>query len=89
MSVYKDFVPKMVAPPKGILRLQGLAEYEHFDAAAEAAVAWITSNNIRVLSIETVVLPGIPEIISDNSGVLRNLGTAIHYQFVRVWYLEN
>jgi len=88
MSVYKDFVPKVVVQGKGIFG-KALTEYEHFDAAAEAAVAWIKSNEIQLLSIETVVLPGLPDAGNDNdaySGSAGEYGTL--YQFVRVWYLE-
>jgi hypothetical protein len=86
MAVFKDFVPQMVAEAHGWF---GTAEYEHFDAAAEAAVAWIVSNEIQLLSIETVILPGTPEVNKDNEGYIPSMITyAACYQFVRVWYRD-
>ncbi len=83
MSVYRDFVPRALSQSTFF----HMAEYEHFDAAAEAAVAWIKESGVKVLSIETVVLP-LPNMkaIPNESGVVVSMPN-IHAQFVRVWFL--
>ncbi len=65
-----------------------VAEYEHFDAAAGAAVEWIKESGVKVLSIETVVLPlqNLVTEIPNEEGVIQGVLNR-HAQFVRVWYL--
>ena len=53
MLIFKDFVPKMVSAP-GFLR-EG--EYESLEAALTAANRWIDQEQIKLVQIETVVLP--------------------------------
>ncbi len=90
MSVYKDFLPQALTKPS-MFHNRGVAEYEHFDAAAEAAVAWVKENDVKVLSIETVVLPNLPDMGDNQEGVMFNEMSSLgfHYQFVRVWYLQS
>ena len=54
---FRDFVPKMLAAPK----LFKAGDYETMHAALAAANQWIEEDDIRVLNIETVVLPNILE----------------------------
>jgi hypothetical protein len=53
MLRYQDFVPKMTKPAAFL----SPAEHESFDAALTEANRWIKENEIKVVSIETVVLP--------------------------------
>ena len=89
MIAYKDFAPKR-------LRKQGFIKpplYEIFQDAVDAAGAWIKMQAVTVVSIETVVLPGLwnQEVLQSNAAKLGD-GTASAYssrelyQFVRVWY---
>ena len=89
MIAYKDFAPKR-------LRKQGFIKpllYETFQDAVDAAGAWIKMQAVTVVSIETVVLPGLwnQEVLQSNAAKLGD-GTASAYssrelyQFVRVWY---
>ncbi|MGH7201021.1 MAG: hypothetical protein ACREJB_10485 [Planctomycetaceae bacterium] len=85
---YKDFVPQMRSA--GGLFQQ--AEFDSFDAAAEAAGNWITNKGVRLLHIETVVLPNIHNPYEQGSSdpALRTRGDFLSnwHQFVRVWYEE-
>ena len=55
MIKFKDFVPEMLAEP-GLFR-EG--SYESFELAVETANDWIKEYDIRVVNVETVVLPNI------------------------------
>jgi hypothetical protein len=86
MLRHEDFVPKMVKAQKFL----SPAEYESFDAALEDANRWIQENNIRVVNVETVVLPNIWSRYEEGSGDT-SLGTSgespsFWHQFIRVWY---
>ncbi len=88
MIRFRDFVPKMLAAP-GIFK-EG--QYESFEAAAAAADRWIKENEIRYVSIETVVLPNIWSRFEEGSTDV-SLGTSGDspsrwHQFIRVWYKE-
>ena len=85
MLCYQDFIPKMTKPAAFL----SPSEHESFDAALAAANQWILDNKVKVLNIETVVLPNIwsryEEGPKDSS-----LGTgespSFWHQFIRVWY---
>ena len=55
MLKYKDFVPKEIVAP-GFLNP---GKHETFEAAVRAANQWIADNEIKIVSMETVVLPNI------------------------------
>lgn len=87
MLAHRDFVPRQLKA-SGFL---SPAEFEDFEAAVAAAGAWIdTQPGIRVVGVETVVLPNI--WVSGETGSadpsLRASGeVSTHWhQFVRVWY---
>ncbi len=86
MIHHRDFVPEMLAPP-GFLTP---AEHESFDAAVEEANRWIAENKIRVLNVETVVLPNIWSRFEEGTkdGALATSGESPSHwhQFIRVWY---
>ena len=86
MIRYQDFVPKQTKE-WGLL---SPAEYESFDAALAAANKWIKENEIKVLNVETVVLPNIwgrYEEGSADAALATPDGTFnTWHQFVRVWY---
>jgi hypothetical protein len=83
---YRDFVPEMVEPP-GFF---SPAEHESFDAAVADANLWIAENRIKVLSVETVVLPNIWSRFEKGTsdGALGTSGEqpSHWHQFVRIWY---
>lgn len=86
MITFKDFVPKMQRAP----RIFKEGEFETFDEAVIAANAWIQKNNIKVISLETVVLPNIWSRFEEGSTDV-SLGTSGDspsrwHQFVRCWY---
>jgi hypothetical protein len=80
MIVYQDFV----APKTGVSFYQG-STYETFSAAVAAANEWVRENAVRVINVETVVLP---DIFRDENGTdhTARRPDAIWFQFVRVWY---
>jgi hypothetical protein len=86
MLCHQDFVPKMTKPAAFL----SFAEHESFDAALAAANQWIKDNHIRVINVETVVLPNIFSRYEEGSGDT-SLGTSgespsFWHQFIRVWY---
>jgi hypothetical protein len=87
MMCFRDFVPKMLSSPK----LFKAGEYESFEAALHAANEWINENNLRVLNLETVVLPNIWSKWEEGTTDVA-LGTSAEpshwHQFIRVWYRE-
>ena len=85
MVAYRDFAPE-VLQPRGPFKD---AVYETFDDALAAANAWIGSRSVRVLNVETVVLPnmwseeGTKDVDLEAPGGNR----PSHWQqFIRVWY---
>ena len=86
MIRFEDFVPKMIAGPAFLKE----AEHETFDEAVMAANRWIQENRIKVINIETVVLPNIwsrwEEGSTDTSLGTSGDSPSRWHQFVRVWY---
>jgi hypothetical protein len=86
MLRYHDFVPQMTRPAAFL----SPAEYESFDNALIAANKWIKENDLKVVNVETVVLPNIWSRYEEGSGD-PSLGTSGEspshwHQFIRVWY---
>ena len=90
MLRYRDFVPKMTAAP-GFL---SAGEFESFKHAVEAANEWLveSSHSIRLINLETVVLPNIWSRYEEGSddAALGTSGEAPSnwHQFLRVWYQD-
>lgn len=86
MLRYHDFVPLRTAPP-GFLKP---AEYEPLAAALADANEWIKENDVRVLNVETVVLPNIwsrfEEGTHDPALGISGDSPSFWYQVIRVWY---
>ena len=88
MKRFRDFVPKMIASPK----LFKAGEYESFEEALEAANQWIDEDHIKLISIETVVLPNIWSKWEEGTTDVA-LGTSGEmpshwHQFICCWYEE-
>lgn len=86
MIRFKDFVPEIISAG-GFLKM---AEYETFDAAVEAANLWLQENPVKLIQLETVVLPNIWSKFEEGS-TDASLGTRADYpshwhQFLRCWY---
>ncbi len=88
MLKYRDFVPREFAA-SGFLKP---GEYESFDAAVQAANDWLAESKIRLLKIETVVLPNIHSRWEDGTtdAAIRTSGDSPSqwHQFLRIWYQE-
>lgn len=86
---YRDFVPKRVAHSTGWFWNKDVF-YESLDEALEAVNRWMAEANVRIVNVETVVLPNIWEDYEEGStdAALRTSGESTSYwhQFVRVWY---
>jgi phenolic acid decarboxylase len=89
MLEYRDFVPKIIA--QGPWQFPGIQmdhTYETLESAATAAGRWMKDSGVRVLQIETVVLPNIwlEEGSADVS--LPDMPKVMNrwLQFVRVWF---
>jgi hypothetical protein len=88
MLRFKDFVPQMTEPPGWI----GEGTYESFDAAVEAANQWIIDSSVKLINLETVVLPNLWSRFEEGS-TDSSLGTSADSpsrwnQFLRCWYQE-
>lgn len=85
MIAFCDFVPRSI--PGGLF---SPLQTDSFRAALEEANIWIESNGVRVLNVETVVLPNIhcPGEKGSEDTSLRTSGdlSSHWHQFVRVWY---
>lgn len=86
MLHFQDFVPKMIAAA-GFLKA---AEYESFEEAVAAANRWLHEHAVRIVNVETVVLPNIWSRYEEGS-TDTELGTSGEspshwHQFVRIWY---
>jgi len=85
MIQVKDFVPEK---SKGSLFKSG--KIQQFDEVLKEMNSWIETNNIEVVSIETVVLPNIhdsQEEGSQDTELFTGGESSSHwYQIMRVWY---
>ncbi len=88
MLNYKDFVPREISA-SGFLRP---GEYESFDHAVAAANEWLAESKVRLLKMETVVLPNIHSRWEEGStdAAIRTSGDSPSqwHQFLRCWYSE-
>lgn len=86
MLAYEDFIPQQTSGP-GFF---SSAEYQSFDEALQAANSFVADRNLKVLNVETVVLPNVwrtsEEGTTDTS--IRTSGdmSSTWHQFIRVWY---
>lgn len=83
---FRDFAPKMLVAP----RLFKAGEYETMEEVLVAANQWIKEHDVRVLNVETVVLPNIWSRFEEGTADAA-LGTSGEmpshwHQFIRVWY---
>ena len=88
MLQYKDFVPKQITAP-GLFEP---GEHESFDDALLAANKWLETSGVRLISLETVVLPNIWSKWEEGSADA-SIGTSGDspsrwHQFLRCWYQE-
>lgn len=85
MLKYRDFVPKEIEAP-GFLKP---GEHESFNHAVEAANQWLAENSVKLINLETVVLPNIWSRWEDGS-TDASIGTGESlsrwHQFLRCWY---
>jgi hypothetical protein len=88
MLRFKDFVPRQISPPAFLKP----AEYDTIDAAAEDAAVWIETAGVKLVHVETVVLPNVHSEHEEGSHDASILTSGKMYsswhQFVRVWYEE-
>lgn len=79
---YKDFFPVMLK--SGFFS----NEYESLAATVTRANEWIQSSAVRVLNVETVVLPNVKNEEKASEAGLRTSGemSSFWFQVVRVWY---
>ena len=86
MIEFRDFVPEVVSEGA----LFKAAEYESLDAAVTAANRWVHEFKIKVINIETVVLPNIwsrwEEGSTDTSLGTSGDSPSHWHQFIRIWY---
>ncbi|WP_309381627.1 hypothetical protein [Cerasicoccus frondis] len=86
MLDYQDFVPAKTASG-GFFKQ---ATFESLDECVAQANRWITSNDIEVTNVETVVLPNIYAPFEEGSSDVQlhtsgDMSSSWH-QFIRVWY---
>ncbi|MCI4671592.1 MAG: hypothetical protein MRZ79_25845 [Bacteroidia bacterium] len=87
---FQDFVPEQIQPPKILKK----AVFESLQSVLERMNEWLnSSNNLKVLQIETVTLPNIHHSREEGSedpelriGEMEGYVTRVH-QFFRLWYV--
>lgn len=88
MFNYRDFWPEMVEA-EGIFTQ---ARWQPLEEAMKTANVWVEEEGVKVINIETVVLPNVWD--SDEEGAedasLRASGksSTTWHQIIRVWYEE-
>lgn len=87
MITFKDFVPEVKKGPN----IWGKREMEALEETQKKMNEWMErEKNIKILSIETVVLPNIHSKMEEGSTdpelKIRNEEVGKWYQFFRVWY---
>ena len=86
MIKFEDFAPKMVK--SGFFG----REFESLEDALAGATEWIEFNSIKVINIETVVLPQIwdkgEEGTKDPELRVNGEWTTTWHQFIRIWYKD-
>lgn len=85
MIAFRDFKPKQLSG--GLFKV---AQYETFDQVVEEANGWIQKREIRVVNVETVLLPESPEgDLATGTGALTAFeaaGFSAFRQVLRVWF---
>jgi hypothetical protein len=88
MFNYRDFWPEQIEAEGFFTQ----ARWQPFEEAMKAANSWVDEQGVKVINIETVVLPNIWD--SDEEGTedasLRSSGksSTTWHQIIRVWYEE-
>lgn len=90
MFCFRDFVPRQIQPPRfGLSVTAQQGEYETLESALAAANEWLDREAVRVVNLETVVLPNLWsgwEEGSQDAVLGTPSGAPLWYQFIRVWY---
>ena len=84
MIDYKDFAPNILEKRTFFKS----ATFETLEVALAAANAWIASETVKVVNIETVVFPSISQELgpTDENAPVGGLDGVVWHQFIRVWY---
>lgn len=85
---YQDFLPKQLDQTKW-LGMTVETKYETLAEAVTAASDWATAHQVRVINLETVVLPSLHSSMNQGSAdaeLTTMDGMGYWYQFVRLWY---
>ncbi len=79
---YKDFFPTILK--SGMFS----KKYESLGATVARANGWIAASRVRVINVETVVLPNIQNAEDASQVGIRTSGelSSFWYQVIRVWY---
>lgn len=82
--MYRDFLPQET-PRRGLF---GGVDYSDFNSCAEAMNLWLEQNPVKIVQVETVILPNMHSAYEDGSTdtELQVTGQTVWYQFVRLWY---
>ena len=90
MLKFKDFIPQMTKNPGWLSE----GTYESFEAAVQAANQWLKeTKNVKLINLETVVLPNIwsrfEEGSTDSSIGTSGDSPSRWNQFLRCWYMDD
>lgn len=79
---YQDFFPTVLK--SGFFS----NEHEALPATVARASDWVAQSRVRVINIETVLLPNITDVADASQTGIRTSGemSSYWYQIVRVWY---
>lgn len=86
MIDYKDFIPRQTEGPGFFSE----ARYESLNEALRAANTFVADGSLKVLNIETVVLPNVWDSAEEGTrdASIRTSAdmSSTWHQFIRVWY---
>jgi hypothetical protein len=82
--IYRDFLPQET-PRRGLF---GGVDYSDFNSCVEAMNVWLEQNPVKIVQVETVILPNMHSAHEDGSTdtELQVSAQTVWYQFVRLWY---
>ena len=85
---FRDFLP--ATRPTKVLGILPDTEYGSFEGAVERMNAWVRKAGVRVVTVETVLLPAVegPKDCVEGRFVTRYDFNTSWVQVVRVWYEE-
>jgi len=89
LIAFRDFVPKQTGSEPALLGLLQAPVFEELPQVLSRANRWIARKGVRVLNVETVLLPNVAVQQTEQITMTTNQTVDRWRQFIRVWYLKS